>query len=497
MANKILQADRTGSRLMTEALASEGTLAQGADRRAVLYLERALKVLGFDPGVKDNKFTAKTAEALKKFQGAWGLEQTGALDKATLNKLDHTLGRVRKHGSGCPDCEKKGFQGAVGVGQKSRDIFVVEKRLETLGYKVGKADGLFDQDTAKAVSAFKRDQKELKGDSALFGQQAYRVLARELGDLAHVPFRIRVLKDHKARRREEANVERVLKEKKTIAEGLHGASVKTIQRRLKHAGFDPQRYDGRFDERTSGAVRAFQRRSNLPETGVVDGRTWRALEKTFLYAKGSADPMQRAGERSAAVLRTEKILRKLGYKSVKADGLYDAKTASAVRRFEKKHDLNVDGAVGTEQLGKMKRVLANQEAMAGARRVDAYVRGSRRRITVLPAGNGEYLRKDAALQYRKLMTAAKKAGVYLSTNSGFRSMAEQRELYRRYLNGTGATAARPGYSNHQNGIAVDIGGVGPFGSRAYNWLANNAGRFGFSNAEGRGVGEPWHWVYVR
>jgi peptidoglycan hydrolase-like protein with peptidoglycan-binding domain len=46
------------------------------------------------------------------------------------------------------------------------------------------------------------------------------------------------------------------------------------------------------------------------------------------------------------VLRTEKLLKKLGYKNVKADGIYDGKTAAAVKRFQKKHHIKVSGNVG-------------------------------------------------------------------------------------------------------------------------------------------------------
>ncbi|MEN9799809.1 MAG: hypothetical protein RL653_3506, partial [Pseudomonadota bacterium] len=55
-------------------------------------------------------------------------------------------------------------------------------------------------------------------------------------------------------------------------------------------------------------------------------------------------------------------------------------------------------------------------------------------------------------------------------------------------------AARPGYSNHQMGLSVDLGGIGGYGTRAYNWLKQNASRYGFVNDVG---GEFWHWTYKR
>jgi len=53
--------------------------------------------------------------------------------------------------------------------------------------------------------------------------------------------------------------------------------------------------------------------------------------------------------------------------------------------------------------------------------------------------------------------------------------------------------ARPGFSNHESGLAIDItynGSVIPAReSPAFRWLAANAGRYGLENLPS----EPWHW----
>ncbi len=72
--------------------------------------------------------------------------------------------------------------------------------------------------------------------------------------------------------------------------------------------------------------------------------------------------------------------------------------------------------------------------------------------------------------------------------------AARRERYRKYLNGTGNLAAKPGYSHHQNGISMDVGGIGGYNTKAYNWLKANASKYGFQNDV---RGEFWHWTYKR
>lgn len=59
-----------------------------------------------------------------------------------------------------------------------------------------------------------------------------------------------------------------------------------------------------------------------------------------------------------------------------------------------------------------------------------------------------------------------------------------------------ATAAVPGTSNHGWGCAVDVTGLGGFSSPRYEEFADVASRYGWTNSEGRSIGEPWHWVDV-
>jgi LAS superfamily LD-carboxypeptidase LdcB len=82
--------------------------------------------------------------------------------------------------------------------------------------------------------------------------------------------------------------------------------------------------------------------------------------------------------------------------------------------------------------------------------------------------------------------AAARAGVSLVVNSGFRTMAQQQYRYHCYVT---KSAARPGYSNHQGGIALDTGTRVP---RVYTWLKNHARSFGYVRTV---PSEPWHWEY--
>lgn len=59
-----------------------------------------------------------------------------------------------------------------------------------------------------------------------------------------------------------------------------------------------------------------------------------------------------------------------------------------------------------------------------------------------------------------------------------------------------AAAATPGTSNHGWACAVDVTGLGGFAGLRYRQFSAVASRYGWTNTEGRRIGEPWHWVDV-
>jgi soluble lytic murein transglycosylase-like protein len=99
--------------------------------------------------------------------------------------------------------------------------------------------------------------------------------------------------------------------------------------------------------------------------------------------------------------------------------------------------------------------------------------------------DGEGMRPDAAAAYDQMAAAARADGVVLVVVSGFRSDAEQAELFAAHPDPK--WVAPPGHSLHRCATELDIGS-----SSAYAWLAANAGRFGFLQ---RYSYEPWHYGF--
>ena len=118
----------------------------------------------------------------------------------------------------------------------------------------------------------------------------------------------------------------------------------------------------------------------------------------------------------------------------------------------------------------------------------------------------------AAAAFRAMADAAKQDGISLRSVSAYRSYQTQQGLYQHYVSIDGKAnaqrySARPGYSEHQTGLALDINTASisaHFENTAeYAWLRANGARFGFllrypqekESITGYRY-EPWHYRYV-
>ncbi len=120
--------------------------------------------------------------------------------------------------------------------------------------------------------------------------------------------------------------------------------------------------------------------------------------------------------------------------------------------------------------------------------------------------------KEASIAYEKLIKKALEEGITIESTTAYRSYAFQNMLYTNYVLRDGISksdtySARPGSSEHQLGLAVDLNDPNVEGKRLddkdYNWLLNNSYKYGFivrytkSGIPITGyIEEPWHLRYL-
>ena len=128
-----------------------------------------------------------------------------------------------------------------------------------------------------------------------------------------------------------------------------------------------------------------------------------------------------------------------------------------------------------------------------------------------------YMRPEAAKALEELFAGAADAGLTLYATSGYRSYSTQKAIFERKAAERGEkvanmSSAKPGYSEHQTGLAMDVEGETTTGSglvEAFGdspegiWLAEHCHEYGYIIRYQRGttditgyIYEPWHIRYV-
>jgi peptidoglycan hydrolase-like protein with peptidoglycan-binding domain len=115
--------------------------------------------------------------------------------------------------------------------------------------------------------------------------------------------------------------------------------TRDVQRQLKALGFNPGDIDGNFGSQTEAAVRAYQQKYRLPETGKMDEATLRSL----LPERTQAAPAPVGLSDRELVRRAQRQLRALGFNPGGVDGAFGPETAAAVRAYQQTYRLPQTG----------------------------------------------------------------------------------------------------------------------------------------------------------
>ena len=160
-----------------------------------------------------------------------------------------------------------------------------------------------------------------------------------------------------------------------VRRGDRGPSVFTLQRQLNRITKDYPFFgtltpDGIFGEQMAETVKRFQRQFSLTADGVVGRQTWYKISYIYVSVKDLAEltsegetssgvlsdgtwggTVLRTGSRGGAVEQLQFWLNTISQyvasiPSVSVDGNFGSRTAAAVRAFQRRYGLAVDGVVG-------------------------------------------------------------------------------------------------------------------------------------------------------
>lgn len=327
-------------------------LKNGSEGAAVTALQSALAELGYlEEEDVDGKFGSKTEDALKVFQKRNGLTQDGIASQDLQLKLYEDTPKdtrgYRQYVRTVPP-----VAGAV-IREKSKGepVTKLQTRLKELGYYKGELTGVCDEDTVAAIKLFEgKHGLVADGEMSAADQQVlYGATAME-ASLVVTP----------------SPTPTVQPPTKTLRPGDKDDEVKLLQQRLKDLGYYTGNITGVYNDATTEAVKAFQKKSSLEEDGVLGPITRTVLYGVnAIYAVPTAIPVStptptttpltpenviviRAGSMGEVVRRLQARLQELGYYTSRLDGVYLTDDIEAVRAFQSANGLKVDGKAGYE-----------------------------------------------------------------------------------------------------------------------------------------------------
>lgn len=327
-------------------------LKNGSEGAAVTALQSALAELGYlEEEDVDGKFGSKTEDALKVFQKRNGLTQDGIASQDLQLKLYEDTPKdtrgYRQYVRTVPP-----VAGAV-IREKSKGepVTKLQTRLKELGYYEGELTGVCDENTVAAIKLFEgKHGLVADGEMSAADQQVlYGATAME-ASVVVTP----------------SPTPTVQPPTKTLRPGDKDDEVKLLQQRLKDLGYYTGNITGVYNDATTEAVKAFQKKSSLEQDGVLGPITRTVLYGVnAIYAVPTAIPVStptptttpltpenviviRAGSMGEVVRRLQARLQELGYYTSRLDGVYLTDDIEAVRAFQSANGLKVDGKAGYE-----------------------------------------------------------------------------------------------------------------------------------------------------
>jgi peptidoglycan hydrolase-like protein with peptidoglycan-binding domain/glucan-binding YG repeat protein len=325
----------------TSPFPSDGTqtLAAGSQGLGVLVIERQLVALGYHCELPDSVYNSLTASSVIAFQRRAGLAQTGRADPATQARL--------------ADSAAPRSTATFRYGSSGDAVRRIQTRLNQLGYACGTADGRFGSLTDRAVRLYQKNNG-LNADGIVGSRTLARLFYLAASPLVPVtsppPAEPSTPSPTPVPTPAPPPAADPSAPAATLTSGSQGPAVLALEQRLVALGYFYALADSTFDSLTAASVKAFQKRAGLAQSGSADAATQASLASpmaprstTYFRYGSSGDPVRRIQTR----------LNQLAIACGAVDGRFGSLTDRAVRSFQKRFGLTVDGIAGSRTLARL------------------------------------------------------------------------------------------------------------------------------------------------
>lgn len=298
-------------------------LVQGDNGVQVEYMQKALNALGYGPLTVDGGFGEKTLAAVKKYQSDNGLTVDGKAGQNTLTSLKNK-------------------------------VVAVQNNLKKLSYYTGSIDGMFGEKSIAALKAFQKakglEQTGVANTTTL-NELTKAVNALSSGSSSSGSTSSGSTSSGStssgstssgSTSNNTANLDLTIKSKlntnQLLVRGSTGDQVRYVQQILSIFGYLDDVIDGDYGSKTVAAVKAYQNDNGLAADGEAGTKTLTSMKN-----KGANLQIQ---------------LKKLGYYNGTIDVSLADGTLSALKSFQTRNGLTVDGVAGPKTLSALSNAVA-------------------------------------------------------------------------------------------------------------------------------------------
>ena len=323
----------------------------------VTALQTALAQLGYYEKDIDGVFGTGTLKAVKAFQKDQYMKVDGLAGWATQAKLTSLTGVVFQETEEdkveMPEKPATIFAGdyrTMQFGTAGDRVRILQRALLALGFNVT-VDGSYGSTTHAAVKAFQKvvglTQDGKAGKKTLTKLESY---FDANGNCTSGP----IAGNTPAEPEPDPNAPTYGIPERTLRSGYTGLDVKYTMQRLYDLGFYNGKVDEKFGSGMLKAVKAFQKKNGLTVDGVVGIKTITILfsanaldaDDPMPVQPEPEDPVLNFGDAGDKVKALQVRLASLGYYDGKLDGKFGKGTLEAVKLFQARNGLAVDGKVG-------------------------------------------------------------------------------------------------------------------------------------------------------
>ena len=253
---------------------------------------------------------------------------------------------------------------ALKRGSSGERVTALQQKLKNLGYYTGTVDGDYGDGTVKAVKAF-QSRNGLTADGVA-GEATLKLIDSGNAKKAATP--------------SPKPTATPTPTSSALRVGSTGSKVKSMQQRLKALGYYTGSVAGTFGAGTRKALVAFQKANGLTADGVAGTATLNKLHsssaksavsvssnatsrpamRTYVASTLSSYRYLQQGSRGSDVKKLQQRLKDLGYFSGSVSGDFGADTEVALRAFQERNGLWVDGVAGEDT----QRMLYSNDALS-------------------------------------------------------------------------------------------------------------------------------------